>query len=60
MEPNLRITSRMVRLYQKKPSQFVEVFLVELVTPWKINMEPKNGGLVQMMLLFNFFFKNDF
>ena len=46
----------MVRFYQKKKtSQFVEVFLVELVTPWKINMEPKNGGLVQMMLLFNFF-----
>ena len=22
-------------------------------TPWKINMEPKNGGLVQMIFLFN-------
>ena len=29
-----------------------QVYL-QLYTPWKINMQPKNGGLVQMMFLFN-------
>ena len=25
----------------------------QLGTPWKIHMEPKNGGLVEMIFLFN-------